>query len=168
MVQVRELAANGIIMVSAIGNDGPLFGTLNNPADQRKSKWILCGRVSSLNLSQHYLTQTATVIGVGGVDFGNDIAAYSSRGMPTYGLPSGYGPFKPDVVAYGSQVFGSSPQGGCRSLTGTSVSSPVVAGAVVLLASVIPKSRRSELLNPASIKQACCRISTASQAAFEA
>lgn len=33
--QVREIAASGIIMVSAIGNDGPLFGTLNNPADQR-------------------------------------------------------------------------------------------------------------------------------------
>jgi hypothetical protein len=31
---VWELTANHIIMVSAIGNDGPLYGTLNNPADQ--------------------------------------------------------------------------------------------------------------------------------------
>ena len=29
-----ELTANHIVMVSAIGNDGPLYGTLNNPADQ--------------------------------------------------------------------------------------------------------------------------------------
>ena len=28
------MTANKIIMVSAIGNDGPLYGTLNNPADQ--------------------------------------------------------------------------------------------------------------------------------------
>ena len=32
--QVWELTANHIVMVSAIGNDGPLYGTLNNPADQ--------------------------------------------------------------------------------------------------------------------------------------
>jgi hypothetical protein len=31
---VWELTANHIVMVSAIGNDGPLYGTLNNPADQ--------------------------------------------------------------------------------------------------------------------------------------
>ena len=31
--QVWEITSNGIIMVSAIGNDGPLYGTLNNPAD---------------------------------------------------------------------------------------------------------------------------------------
>ncbi|XP_016673997.2 subtilisin-like protease SBT6.1 isoform X1 [Gossypium hirsutum] len=30
--KVWEITANNIIMVSAIGNDGPLYGTLNNPA----------------------------------------------------------------------------------------------------------------------------------------
>ena len=43
--QVLEITSNGIIMVSAIGNDGPLYGTLNNPADQND------------------------VIGIGGIDF---------------------------------------------------------------------------------------------------
>jgi hypothetical protein len=95
----------------------------------------------------------ATVIGVGGVDFDNHIARYSSRGMPTSGLPHGYGQFKPDVVAYGSHVLGSSRSGGCAALTGTSVASPVVAGAVALLASVIPTARRADTLNPASMKQ---------------
>jgi hypothetical protein len=33
-IQVWELTANHVIMISAIGNDGPLYGTLNNPADQ--------------------------------------------------------------------------------------------------------------------------------------
>ena len=50
-----EITSNGILMVSAIGNDGPLWGTLNNPADQND------------------------VIGVGGIDEGNHIAGFSSR-----------------------------------------------------------------------------------------
>ena len=50
-----EITSNGILMVSAIGNDGPLWGTLNNPADQND------------------------VIGVGGIDEGNHIASFSSR-----------------------------------------------------------------------------------------
>ena len=52
-----------VIMVSAIGNDGPLYGTLNNPADQMD------------------------VIGVGGIGFDDRIAKFSSRGMTTWELP---------------------------------------------------------------------------------
>lgn len=46
------------------------------------------------------------------------------------------------------------PLSGCKSLSGTSVASPVVAGAVCLLASVVPEAVRWRLLNPASMKQA--------------
>jgi hypothetical protein len=53
--------------VSAIGNDGPLYGTLNNPADQ------------------------SDVIGVGGIDNRGAIAGFSSRGMTTHELPVGTG-----------------------------------------------------------------------------
>uniref|UniRef100_A0AAY4EWD7 Membrane-bound transcription factor site-1 protease n=1 Tax=Denticeps clupeoides TaxID=299321 RepID=A0AAY4EWD7_9TELE len=109
--KVWELTANRVIMVSAIGNDGPLYGTLNNPADQMD------------------------VIGVGGIDFEDNIARFSSRGMTTWELPGGYGRVKPDIVTYGSGVRGSGMKEGCRSLSGTSVASPVVAGAVTLLAS---------------------------------
>lgn len=42
--------------VSAVGNDGPHYGLLSNPADQ------------------------AEVIGVGGVTKNNEIAEFSSRG----------------------------------------------------------------------------------------
>ena len=52
------------------------------------------------------------------------------------------GMLQPDVVAYGRDVMGSRIQGGCRSLSGTSVASPVVAGAVCLLASTVPEERR--------------------------
>ena len=65
--QVWEITSNGILMVSAIGNDGPLYGTLNNPADQND------------------------VIGVGGIDYADQIASFSSRGMSTWELPIGYG-----------------------------------------------------------------------------
>lgn len=63
--KVQEITAHGIIMVSAIGNDGPLYGTLNNPADQ------------------------LDVIGVGGLDYSDNIASFSSRGMSTWELPTG-------------------------------------------------------------------------------
>jgi hypothetical protein len=51
------MSANNIIVISAIGNDGPLWGTLNNPADN------------------------FDVIGVGGIDYNGKIASFSSRGM---------------------------------------------------------------------------------------
>lgn len=75
------------------------------------------------------------VIGVGGINWEDQIARFSSRGMTTWELPSGYGRVKPDLVTYGSGVRGSALQTGCRTLSGTSVASPVVAGAVALLAS---------------------------------
>eukprot|EP00884_Botryococcus_braunii_P003885 jgi/Botrbrau1/13498/Bobra.0082s0091.1 len=132
--KVLEITSSGILMVSAIGNDGPLYGTLNNPADQND------------------------VIGVGGIDYTDKIAAFSSRGMSTWELPHGYGRAKPDVVAYGRDVMGSRIQGGCRSLSGTSVASPVVAGAVCLLASTVDEDKRwfmkGGILNPGSMKQA--------------
>ncbi|CAL1681030.1 unnamed protein product [Lasius platythorax] len=132
--KVWEVTANGIIMVSAIGNDGPLYGTLNNPADQMD------------------------VIGVGGINWDDQLARFSSRGMTTWELPHGYGRVKPDLVTYGSGVRGSALQNGCRPLSGTSVASPVVAGAVALLASAFVQTNESRLIKkkitPASMKQA--------------
>ena len=56
--KIDEIVANGIIMISAIGNDGPLWGTLNNPADQ------------------------LDVIGVGGIDFKDQIAPSPAGACP--------------------------------------------------------------------------------------
>ena len=93
--KVMELSANGIVVVSAIGNDGPIFGycsyllltnmfylrTDNNPADQ------------------------PDVIGVGGISWTENLASFSSRGMTLWELPHGYGRAKPDVVAYGFILY---------------------------------------------------------------
>eukprot|EP00937_MAST-01D_sp_MAST-1D-sp2_P002288 g2288.t1 len=146
-VDVREATANGIVVVSAIGNDGPLYGTLNNPADM------------------------ADVIGVGGIGNDGAIARFSSRGMTTHELPAGYGRAKPDVVTHARSLRSSAPgapagggalswSGGtgahCQRLTGTSVACPVVAGALALLAGALPaRARRAgqRLFNPASAKQ---------------
>ena len=51
-------------------------------------------------------------------------------------------------------MLGSGIKSGCRALSGTSVASPVVTGAAVLLASTIPPELRKTHLNPASLKQA--------------
>ena len=77
MLQVWEITGSGILMVSAIGNDGPLYGTLNNPANQ------------------------SDVIGVGGIDYADRVAAFSSRGMSTWELPRGYGRAKVSDWSHG-------------------------------------------------------------------
>ena len=127
--KVNELTASNVILVSAIGNDGPLFGTLNNPADMNN------------------------VIGVGGIASDGTMAPFSSRGMTVWELPGGIGRFKPDIVTYSTNIRGSHFRHGCRSLSGTSVASPVVAGVVTLLASVVSPEVRDRLVTPASIKQ---------------
>lgn len=127
--KVNEMSANGITVVSAIGNDGPLWGTLNNPADQMD------------------------VVGVGGINEDGRISAFSSRGMTTWELPHGYGRMKPDIVALARNIRGSNVGNGCKTMSGTSVASPVVAGCVTLLASVVPEAERAAKLNPAFLKQ---------------
>jgi subtilisin family serine protease len=127
--KILELAANGIIIVSAIGNNGPHWGTLNNPAD------------------------IPIVVGVGGAESDGYVASFSSRGMTNWELPLGYGRVKPDILAFARKIHGSDIKGGCKFLSGTSVAAPVVAGAVALLASTVPVERWAELVSPASIKQ---------------
>ena len=123
------MQANNVIMITACGNDGK-YGTINNPADQ------------------------LSVIGVGGITQDDlHIAGFQSRGMTTWELPRGYGRIKPDIVTVGQSLYGSSIDGGCRTLSGTSVASPVVTGVAALLTSVVPAETRWDIMNPASLKQ---------------
>jgi membrane-bound transcription factor site-1 protease len=129
VTKVREMSANGIIVVSAIGNDGPNRGTLNNPADQ------------------------LDVIGVGGHDDRMAISHFSSRGFTLWEQSAGgSGRVKPDIVTYANEIMGSSQSGACRSMSGTSVAAPVATGAIALLLSTVPQDRR-HIITSAAMKQ---------------
>ena len=132
--KVSEIVASGIVFVSAIGNDGPVYGTLNNPADQME------------------------VIGVGAYDQKQEVAQFSSRGMTTWELPQGYGRVKPDVLALGVGVIGKSAKNECVQMQGTSVASPIVTGTVALILS--GNQGRKKKLNPAFVKQVLTSTAT--------
>ncbi|OON16955.1 hypothetical protein X801_07214, partial [Opisthorchis viverrini] len=57
----------------------------------------------------------------------------SESGDMLRSLPFGYGQVKPDVVSFSTGVISSGLDGKCRTLSGTSVASPIVAGVVALL-----------------------------------
>jgi membrane-bound transcription factor site-1 protease len=175
-VQILELAAHGILVVSAIGNDGPLFGcgTTTHAIISNTSPSMGLTQPSTLNNPADMLP----VLGVGGLDAGGAVASFSSRGITLHELPWGHGRPKPDLAALGvwrsleeiSLVSHGGGQarmcagrwrgaaaacslvrlswrwwsGGLTCQAGTSVASPVVAGAVTLLASTVPEARRWE------------------------
>lgn len=61
--KINELTAAGVIVISAIGNEGPFQGTLNNPGD------------------------LINVIGIGSLDPTlSSVASFSSRGITTWSL----------------------------------------------------------------------------------
>ncbi len=114
--KINELTANGVIIVSAIGNEGPFQGTLNNPGD------------------------LINVIGIGSLDYSQtNVATFSSRGMTTWSLLDGIGNMKPDLITAGSSILGLGIQkeNECITNSGTSVSASIISASIALTLSAI-------------------------------
>jgi subtilisin family serine protease len=109
---VAAWRAAGIFPLFAAGNTGNTIGcaSIQSPGDY------------------------AQVVGVGALDSSNKIASYSSIG------PSADGRLKPDITAPGSGILSTSPDSAVpyRTLSGTSMATPQVAGSVALLWSANP------------------------------
>jgi len=105
---VEALRAAGIMMVVSVGNEGPACET----ADTSPA---------------HY----DAAFSIGATDYQGRVTSFSSRG-PANGL------IKPDVAAPGARVRSSVPGGHYAYSSGTSMSSPHVAGVVALLWSANP------------------------------
>lgn len=124
-------ASKGVLLVTAMGNEGPLrsggfTGTMIAPAD------------------------ADSIISVGATYSDGEIAAFSSTG------PTADGRIKPEVVAQGVGVVSAngSTIGGYSFASGTSLSTPLVAGAAALVFSsnpgLTPMEVREALINTAT------------------
>jgi subtilisin family serine protease len=109
---VEALRAAGIFMVVSAGNDGPVCSTLDNPP-----------------------AIYASVLSVGAVDQGGNVAPFSSRGPVTI---DGSDRIKPDISAPGVDVVSSLPNGTYGSESGTSMAGPHLVGVVALMWSANP------------------------------
>lgn len=109
---VETVRAAGIMVVASAGNSGPLCGTVDDP-----------------------IAIYDATFSVGAHNNTGAIASFSSRGAVTV---DGSGRRKPDISAPGVSVRSTWVNKGFNTISGTSMASPHVAGAVALLWSAVP------------------------------
>jgi subtilisin family serine protease len=112
---IQVLKSAGIFVVVSAGNEGPGCGSVNSPP-----------AIFDESFS------------VGAYQFNDSIAYFSGRG-PVFGGISEI--IKPDIAAPGVDVLSGIRNGGFAYLSGTSMASPHVAGAVALILSANPELR---------------------------
>ena len=111
----KALRDAGIFFVAAAGNEGPGCNSERTPPGNY-----------------------GNVLAVGAIDPDGNLASFSSRG-PVSGSPDGN--TGPDVLAPGVQVTSAWPGDTYRTIEGTSMATPHVAGVVALMWSANPKLR---------------------------
>jgi hypothetical protein len=116
----QEAAKRGMVIVNAIGNEGPDRGTLDAPSDVQD------------------------VISVGGITPGKDTAYFSSTG------PTSDGRIKPDLVAQATEIYlpdiySPDSAGYFIGEAGTSFSTPMVAGICALIHQTHPTDSAARL-----------------------
>lgn len=118
------LEAAGIGVVFSAGNSGPGSSTVTKP--------------KNINTDEVNVFSTGAISGASYLAGSNDpIASFSSRGPSTCG-GTGALLIKPEISAPGVAVRSSGTATGYNSLDGTSMASPHVGGAIVLLKSAFP------------------------------
>lgn len=131
LLAVQAQRAAGIMTVVSAGNSGPACSTTDDPPSYHDEVYTV-GNISAAT---------------------GNISGSSSRGPATI---DGSGRLKPDITAPGSGVRSAYPTNTYASLSGTSMASPHVAGAVALLWSARPQLKNDidlteQILNAAAV-----------------
>ena len=105
---VNIAVGNGLIALTAMGNEGPNPNSIIAPADSE------------------------AVLSIGATDFSGQVVGFSSRG------PTADGRIKPNLVAPGANTHVANAAGGFGTGSGTSYATPLTAGAVALIVEANP------------------------------